>query len=389
MTKRQSPVVCSLQNLEIELNDEIRRHLGEQYAQFDRKDADQHKDSEYFHLDLILAAMKRPPAYTTCRVNLIRTTRTEVLNELRSLLSSTPQLKVVESSDFSDVIDIIPTKCDKLSLSSLTRPVEDDEENATIGNDNLSSKALFSNWSSRREQGWPMTYRSIICDRFCGEAVLRGSDIFVMGVMAADTNIQAGEKVAVYADIPSKDNPNEKFPRGLKLENYRGKCVYLGLGITEYSRSEIFKKTQGVAISMSGGPSDRVGPLLPPLHGVLPNEMMLQNLPSVLVGHALRPRPNDIILDMCSAPGGKTSHLASLVRNEAIIVACDKSKKKVTAAKDLFTRMGASCITPLALDATKCCSKNECENDEGLPKQETKDVQQVRMKDSICRILLN
>ena len=171
MTKRQRPVVCSLQNLEIELNDEIRRHLGAQYAQFDRKDAD--KDSEYSHLDLILTAMKRPPAYTTCRVNLIRTTRTEVLNELRSLLSSTPQLKVVESSDFTDVIDIIPTELDKSSLSSLTRPVEDDEENAEsiTSRQSLRLRAQASRSGivlERTTARIPCTGR---CD--CGSSVLR------------------------------------------------------------------------------------------------------------------------------------------------------------------------------------------------------------------------
>ena len=94
--------------------------------------------------------------------------------------------------------------------------------------------------------------------------------------------------------------------------------------------------------------------MLPPLSGVLTDKMMLQNLPSVLVGHTLDPQPKDTILDMCAAPGGKSAHLASLVKNKATIVSCDKSRKKVLATKELFSRLGASCITPLVLDATKC-----------------------------------
>jgi 16S rRNA C967 or C1407 C5-methylase (RsmB/RsmF family) len=419
MVERQkTPAIVSLQNLEIKLNDEIRRHLSAQYDHNRNERGNQQEDqySEDGHLELILAAMKRPPAFTTCRVNLIRATRKEVFDELQSLLSTTPQLEVLEDTGFPDVINIVPTEnilsddgsggkkfkdgaFDKSFPSSLTGPdgdCEDDEKNSTVTND------LFSTWPSRREQGWSMIHRSIICDRFCGEAVLRGSDIFVMGVMAADTNIRAGEKVAVYADIPWKTNANSKGPRngcvsdgklirGLKLEHYRGKCVYLGLGRAEYSRNEIFKKTKGVAITMSLDAKDRVGPPLPPLYGVLPDKMMLQNLPSVLVGHALNPKPNDVILDMCSAPGGKTSHLASLVRNEAVIVACDKSKKKVAAAKELFMRMGASCITPLALDATNCCAEKEREEGEDRkdsPKQEVKDVRQVRIYDDVCRFFL-
>jgi hypothetical protein len=442
MAERQkTPAIVSLQNLEIQLNDEIRNHLSAQYDDDhdrnrndndndndndnERGDGSQHKkgDDRFTEdgrrLELILEAMKRPPAFTTCRVNLIKATRKEVLDELNSLLSTTPQLEVLEDTGFPDVINIVPTESDGTSggekikdgafdkpflLSSLTGPdgnySEADVENATVKNTDVpTNDPLFSDWPSRREQGWSMTHRSIICDRFCGEAVLRGSDIFVMGVMAADTNIRAGENVAIYADIPWKTNEsNAKGPkngcvsdgkliRGLKLEQYRGRCVYLGLGRAECSRSEIFKKTKGVAITMSLDAKDRVGPPLPPLYGVLPDKMMLQNLPSVLVGHALNPQPNDVILDMCSAPGGKTSHLASLVRNEAVIVACDKSKKKVAAAKELFVRMGASCITPLALDATNCCAEKESKKDgdkKDSPDQEVKDVRQVRTNYDVC-----
>lgn len=439
--RQKTPAIISLQNLEIQLNDEIRNHLSAQYDDDDDHDRNrndneqgdgsqqqqQEGDDQYAkdgrRLELILEAMKRPPAFTTCRVNLIKATRKEVFDELHSLLSTTPQLEVLEDTGFTDVINIVPTESDGTSggknfkdgafdkpflLSSLTGPdgnySEDDEKNAIVKNTDVpTNDSLFANWPSRSEQGWSMTHRSIICDRFCGEAVLRGSDIFVMGVMAADTNIRAGENVAIYADIPWKTNgktneTNAKGPkngcvsdgkliRGLKLEQYRGKCVYLGLGRAECSRSEIFKKIKGVAITMSLDANDRVGPPLPPLYGVLPDKMMLQNLPSVLVGHALNPQPNDVILDMCSAPGGKTSHLASLVRNEAVIVACDKSKKKVAAAKELFVRMGASCITPLALDATNCCAEKESKKDgdkKDSPNQEVKDVRQVRIYHDVC-----
>lgn len=42
----------------------------------------------------------------------------------------------------------------------------------------------------------------------------------------------------------------------------------------------------------------------------------VQNLPSVVVGHVLGPRPGERILDMCAAPGGKTTHIAALMSNQ-------------------------------------------------------------------------
>ncbi len=35
----------------------------------------------------------------------------------------------------------------------------------------------------------------------------------------------------------------------------------------------------------------------------------LQNLPSIICAKVVDPKENEIILDMCAAPGGKTTHL--------------------------------------------------------------------------------
>ena len=52
----------------------------------------------------------------------------------------------------------------------------------------------------------------------------------------------------------------------------------------------------------------------PPLNGVMPDRIYVQNLPSMMVGHLLEPREGERILDMCSSPGGKTTHVAALLK---------------------------------------------------------------------------
>lgn len=43
---------------------------------------------------------------------------------------------------------------------------------------------------------------------------------------------------------------------------------------------------------------------------------ILQNLPSMVCVRALDPKPDEVILDMCAAPGNKTTHIAALANDE-------------------------------------------------------------------------
>lgn len=45
----------------------------------------------------------------------------------------------------------------------------------------------------------------------------------------------------------------------------------------------------------------------------------LQNLPSTVVAHVLNPQPGEKILDLCAAPGGKTTHIAALMQDQVRI----------------------------------------------------------------------
>lgn len=56
---------------------------------------------------------------------------------------------------------------------------------------------------------------------------------------------------------------------------------------------------------------------------------MLQNLPSVAVAIAAKPKEGDKVLDMCAAPGGKCTALAILMRDRGSVIALDRTKSKV------------------------------------------------------------
>jgi 16S rRNA C967 or C1407 C5-methylase (RsmB/RsmF family) len=346
------PRILKLQELEVPVQDSVRNHLAKAYVGLyhDREDGALRQANR--HLDRVLRAMKTAPGTNVCRVNTLLSTREKVVDELEKsvrewikrcgaegILSCT----VAEHELFDDVVCIDIKRIEK---SRKKRKHEEDD------------KEIFAHWPRRRELGWPMTHRCVLVDRFCGEAVLRGADIFVKGILSADMGIQEGEEVAVYADCPVSTSASTPC-RGLRLEQFTGRCVYLGRGTALCKRADFFSRQAGPGVQVL--PLSRAepdAPILPPLSGILSNSMVLQNLPSVVVAHALLSgewKKDECILDMCAAPGGKTSHLASLTNNNLVtIVACDKSHKKIITASKLFQRLGAASIVPLALDSSDC-----------------------------------
>ncbi len=61
----------------------------------------------------------------------------------------------------------------------------------------------------------------------------------------------------------------------------------------------------------------------------LPKMGILQNLPSIVCVKVLDPKPGDTVLDMCAAPGNKTTHIGELMEYEGCLVAIDNKKSKV------------------------------------------------------------
>ncbi|MCX8166632.1 MAG: RsmB/NOP family class I SAM-dependent RNA methyltransferase [Candidatus Micrarchaeota archaeon] len=68
--------------------------------------------------------------------------------------------------------------------------------------------------------------------------------------------------------------------------------------------------------------------------------IFVQSLSSILVGLLLQPKENELILDMCAAPGAKTSLLSDLMNNKGCIIALEKYKNRVVSLVSNLTRVG-------------------------------------------------
>lgn len=78
----------------------------------------------------------------------------------------------------------------------------------------------------------------------------------------------------------------------------------------------------------------------------------VQDESSMLVAHVLAPQPGEFVIDACSAPGGKTTHIAALMKNTGYILAGDIYEHKLQRIKENALRLGIDIIHPELLDAT-------------------------------------
>ena len=77
----------------------------------------------------------------------------------------------------------------------------------------------------------------------------------------------------------------------------------------------------------------------------------VQDESSMQVAHVVAPLPGELIIDACSAPGGKTTHLAGLMKNQGRIVAADIYPAKLARVEENAARLGIHIIETLCCDA--------------------------------------
>lgn len=137
---------------------------------------------------------------------------------------------------------------------------------------------------------------------------------------------------------------NEKAPFTIRVNNFKT------------NRDDLIKNLSQLGFEIEETTYDKALNVLNP-NGIIDTEYFekghfyVQDLGSILVSSFLNPRKDSKVLDLCAAPGGKTTHLSELMDNTGEIVACDKSKGKINLIKENAQRLGCKNISPMINDA--------------------------------------
>lgn len=169
---------------------------------------------------------------------------------------------------------------------------------------------------------------------------------------------------------PSKDNPVEyisitaSHPRwlvkrwikrfgydeALKLAEANNRIPPVVLRAADKGkREEILKIFAGKGISASQTKFSPVGIVLKEFPPNLNSELLAHNLfvqdeAAQLVTYLLNPLPDERILDACAAPGGKTIHIAQMMKDSGEIIAVESEEKRIRQLEENVSRLGIKSV---------------------------------------------
>jgi 16S rRNA (cytosine967-C5)-methyltransferase len=85
----------------------------------------------------------------------------------------------------------------------------------------------------------------------------------------------------------------------------------------------------------------------------------VQDEAAQLVSLVLNPRPGETVLDACAGLGGKTGHIAQIMKNSGKLVAMDKDENKLLRLESEMHRLGVSIVTTCIHDLSNPLNRED------------------------------
>jgi 16S rRNA (cytosine967-C5)-methyltransferase len=159
--------------------------------------------------------------------------------------------------------------------------------------------------------------KRIVVDKRAAESIYMGANVYAPGVIDC-IGVRKGDEVTVVAD---DGTPVANAIAVADCENIVSAGARRGL-VAETIRSVY------------------TAPKIRELPEYIEGLIYPQSLPAMYVTHVLDPRPGELIVDACAAPGGKTTHIVEYSMGKAHVLAFDHSRKRLRELVDSLKRLG-------------------------------------------------
>ena len=151
----------------------------------------------------------------------------------------------------------------------------------------------------------------------------------------------------------------KEFTEELLEANNERPSIYLRTNTLKITRDELIKKLEEQNIKASKvnvvDEAIKVENLKDIENNILYKEGLftVQDISSMLVGKVMNPKENSLVLDVCSAPGGKSTHLATLMKNTGQVVSRDIYDHKLKLINASCKRLGLKNVDVQEYDGMK------------------------------------
>ena len=148
------------------------------------------------------------------------------------------------------------------------------------------------------------------------------------------------------------------FTERLCIENNKRPKLNIRTNSTKITREDLKAKfeTKGIIVSESKYSID--GLILEKPYRITDTEeykaglFTIQDESSMLVSQIMNPTQGSFVIDLCSAPGGKTTHISEKMNNKGRILARDFYDHKIKLVENNSQRLGSTIIETEVFDAT-------------------------------------
>lgn len=155
------------------------------------------------------------------------------------------------------------------------------------------------------------------------------------------------------------NNFGKEFTEDLLEANNEKSSLYIRTNTIKITKDELIKKLEEMNIKCSEVPMIDEAIKVENLKNIENNKLFkdglftVQDISSMMVGKVINPKENSLVMDVCSAPGGKSTHLATLMNNTGKVVARDIFEHKLKLINSTVDRLGLTNVEVEISDASK------------------------------------